>query len=218
MDQPTTPKRQHGCLFFGCISGAICLVLLLLGFLLLFHMARKALDQYTDRAPMKLPGVQLSQPEIEELQRRFNNFSDAASNGRPTAPLELNSDEINALIQSNPEFSAARGKLYVVIHGTNLQAQVSLPMAQLGLSFFKGRYLNGIGTFALSLQNGILNLSPMEISVKGRALPPVYMDKIRHENFAAGINNNSRASVALNRLQDIQVKEGKLVLVPKVEK
>jgi hypothetical protein len=218
MDQTTPPKRQHGCLFYGCISGAVCLVLLLLGFLVLFQLVRKAVNQYTDTAPMKLPVVQLSQPEIEEVQRRFNNFSDAASAGRPTAPLELTSDEVNALIQNNPDFQGARDKLYLSIAGTNLHAQVSLPMSQLGLTLFKGRYLNGTATLAVSLRSGVLQLTPLQITVKSKPLPGVYMDKIRHENLATSINNNSRASVALNHLQSIEVTDGKLILVAKKEK
>lgn len=218
MDQQTPPKRQHGCLFYGCLSGAACLVLILLGFLLLFHLARKVVNQYTDTAPMKLPVLQLSQPEIEEVQRRFSNFSDAASAGRPTPPLELTSDEVNALIQNNPDFRGARDKLYVSLAGTNLQAQVSLPIGQLGLVLFKGRYLNGTATLAVSLHNGVLQLTPLQITVKGKPLPGVYMDKIRQENFAANFNNDSRASVALNRLQSIEVKDGKLIFVPKQEK
>ncbi len=218
MDQATPPKRQHGCLFYGCISGIVCLVLILLAFLLLFHMARKALEKYTDTAPMKLPIVQLSQPEIEEVQRRFNNFSDAASNGRPTPPLELNADEVNALLENSPDFRAAKGKIYVGMTNSHLQALVSLPMNQIGFAFFRGRYLNGSATFAVSLQNGILFLTPVDITVKGKPLPKVYMDRLRRENFASGINNNSRASVALNRLQSIEIKDGKLILVAKKEK
>lgn len=214
MNPPASPKRQHGCLFFGCISGIICLVLLLLGFLLAFHMIRNSL---TDPAPAKMPVVQLSQPEIEEVQRRFNNFSDAASAGRPTPPLELTADEVNALIQSNPDFRAARAKFYLALTSTNLQAQVSLPTDQAGLWLFKGRYLNGKGTFGLSLQNGLLRLSPVEFRVKGKLLPPVVVSKIATQ-AAKSINDNSRASVALNRLHSIQVKEGKLVFVPRPEK
>ncbi len=218
MNEQSPPKRQHSCLFFGCIAGAVCLVAILLVFLLGVHMFKKALNQYTDTAPMKLPQVQLSQPEIEEVQRRFNAFSDAASAGRPTPPLELAPDEINALIASNPDLSAAKDKLYLSIQDNHLQAQVSLPMDQIGLTMFKGRYLNGTATFSVSLQNGLLFLTPVGITVKGKPLPRVYLDKLRRENFATGINNNSRASVALNRLQSIEVKDGKVVLVPKLEK
>lgn len=219
MNPPTTsPKRQHGCLFYGCISGAACLVLILLVFLLGIHLLRKTLNQYTDTAPMKLPVVQLSQPEIEQVQHRFENFTDAANSGRPTPPLDLTSDEVNALLQNDPNFRAAKGKFYVTIVGTNLQAQVSLPMTRLGLGLLKGRYLNGTATLAVSLQNGLLDLAPLQVKVKGQPLPEVYLEKIRHENFATGINNNPRASVVLSHLRSIELKDGKLILVPKTEK
>ncbi|HEY5910538.1 MAG TPA: hypothetical protein VJA21_08035 [Verrucomicrobiae bacterium] len=215
MSEQPPPKRQHSCLFFGCIAGAVCLVALLLVFLLGLHLFKKAVNQYTDTAPMKMPALQLSQPEIEAVQHRFNNFSDATGKGQPTSPLELSGDEINALIDSNPDLRGAKDKLYVTIKDGRLHAQVSLPMDQIGLSMFKGRYLNGNGSFALSLQNGNLNLSPVDIAVKGKPVPGVYLDKLRQENLAAGLNSNPRVSGILNRLQSIEVKDGKLVLVPK---
>ncbi len=214
MDPAGPPKRQHGCLFFGCISGAVCLLLLLLGFLLAFKMTRNAL---TSARPMDMPTLQLSQPEIEEVERRFNNFSDAVSAGRPARPLELSSDDINALIQNSPDFRNSKSKIYVTVEGTNLQAQVSVPMEQLGLKLFKGRYLNGTGTFAVRLQNGLLDVTTARFRVKNRPLPGVLSFKVA--NYARdAVNNNSRASVALNRLQSIELKDGKLIFVPKVER
>ena len=46
-------------------------------------------------------------------------------------------------------------------------------------------------------------------------MPWVYMNKLRSLNLAANVNEDPHASVALNRLQSIQVKDGKLILVPK---
>lgn len=218
MTQLAAPKRQHSCLFFGCIGGAVCLLVILVLFLLGLHLFRKALNQYTDTAPMKLPPLELSQPEVQALQRRFSNFSDAVSSGRPTPPLELSADEINGLIANQSDFPGAADKIRVSIRDEHLEAQMSLPLSEIGWSMFKGRYLNGTGTFALKLEDGILHIKAVEISVKGKPLPNVYMEKLRGEDLATGINNNSRASVALNRLQGIEIKDGKLVLVPKMEK
>jgi hypothetical protein len=44
------------------------------------------------------------------------------------------------------------------------------------------------------------------------------MDRIRAENLAANLSNNPRASVALSHLQDVRITDGKLVVVPKVER
>jgi hypothetical protein len=218
MNEQPPVKRQHGCLFYGCIAGAVCLVAILVAFLLGLHMVKKALNQFTDTKPMPLPVVQMSQAQIDEVQKRFDAFTDAVGAGRSTPSLELTSDEINALIANRPGLSAAKGKLYLTVQDGRLQAQISLPMDQVGLPMLKGRYLNGTSTFAVSLQNGILFVTPVEILVKGKPLPGVYMDKMRQQNFATGINNDSQASVALNRLQSIEVTDGKLILVPKEQK
>src|SRR5262249_30518452 len=145
------------------------------------------------------------------------NFQDAVRTGRPTQPLTVSSDEINAFIQTDPNLARVKGKLYVTIEGDRLKGQVSIPLDDLGLRLFKGRYLNGSGIFAVGLQNGNLVVTPDVLIVKGKPLPAVYMDKIRSQNLAENLNNNPRASVGLNHLQEIRVSDGRLVLVPKLE-
>jgi len=159
--------------------------------------------------------VQMSKPEMEQVGRRFEDFVSAVRDGRATPPLILSGDDVNALIATNPDAKALRGKVYVSIEGDRVKGQVSVPLADVGLPFFRGRYLNGSASFALSLQHGVLRLSPDVIVVKGRPLPSVYMDKLRAQNFAQDANNNPQLSPALDHLDSIQVKDGKLTLMPK---
>ena len=140
---------------------------------------------------------------------------DAVRLGQPTGPLALTPDEINALIGSDPDLQELKGKLYVSIQDDQLSGQVSVPMDQLGLPIFRGRYLNGTGAFELSFRNGILRITPQSFVVRGKPVPEMYMEKIRKQNLAGDINHNARAQVAMDKLQDIKIKEGKLVLVPK---
>ena len=51
--------------------------------------------------------------------------------------------------------------------------------------------------------------------VKGKPLPEVYMQEIRKQNLAAALTNEPGAAAVLKGLEEIQVKEGKLVIVPK---
>jgi hypothetical protein len=217
MTEPVPPKRRRGCLFFGCLGGTACLLIILVAFLLGLYQLKKMLNFYTDAQPAPLPTVQMPQAEIDQLRQRVETFQDAVRTGRPTEPLSLSSDEINAYIQTEPSLMKAKGKVYVTIEGNRLKGQVSLPLDDLGLRLFRGRYLNGSGIFAVSLQKGSLVVTPESIVVKGKPLPGVYMDKIRSQNLADSLNNNPRASVALNHLQEIRISDGKLVLVPKVE-
>lgn len=215
---PDIPKPRRGCLFYGCLTGTVCFLAILLALLLGLHQFRRMVSSYTDTKPSELPTVQISPERFTQLERRIENFQDAVRTGRSTPPLALTADEINALIEKDPKLSSVNGKVYVVIQDDHLQGDLSVPLEQLGLRIFRGRYLNGTAAFAISLRDGILNVSAQSIRVKGQPLPGVYMDRIRMENLAERMNEDVRASVALNRLQDIQVKDGKLILVPKVEK
>ena len=217
MTEQPPQKPRRGCLFYGCLSGTVCLLAILIAFLLGLYQLKRMLNFYTDSQPVSLPTVQMPAAQMELLKQRIENFQDAVRNGRPTEPLSLSSDDINALIASDPNLARAKGRVYVTIDGNRLKGQVSLALADLGLPIFRGRYLNASGVFALSLHKGDLLVTADSLVVKGKPLPGVYMDKIHSQNLAANLSDNPRASVALNHLQDIRVQDGKLILVPKVE-
>lgn len=217
--QPTQPpKPSRGCFFYGCIAGIVCLVAILVAFLLGVHMFKKVLNQYTDTKPAALPALTMPAAQVEAVQRRVNAFQEALSTGAAVPPLELSSDDLNAIIGAGADFQALKDKVYLRVEGDKLNAQVSVPMAQIGLPMFRGRYLNGQATFAITILDGRLIVSPSAISVKDKALPEVYMQKLRSENLAAAVNQNSNASVVLSHLEKIEVKDGKLSFVPKPEK
>jgi hypothetical protein len=105
-----------------------------------------------------------------------------------------------------------------MFEGNQLKGLISVRMEDLGLPVFHGRYLNGTATFKLSFNDGFLRINPDMVLAKGRPLPAVYMDKIRKTNLAHDLNANPRAAAALQRLQDIRVKEGKLIIMAKENK
>ncbi len=214
-DPVQTTKPRRGCLFFLCLAGIVCLVAVLLAGLLGWHELRRMLDRYTDTKPMPLPNVEMPAAELRQLEDRVDVFREDLRAGRHTAPLALSSEEINALIAQDADFKVLRGKVYVTIEGAQLGAQISLPMQDLGLPRFRGRYLNGSGLFSMSLRNGYLDVRADKLVVKGQPVPPTYMEAIHKQNLAASANENPRASVGLNQLQDIQLKDGKLILIPK---
>jgi hypothetical protein len=212
------PKHRRGCLFYGCIMGALLLTVMLVAGLIGLRYARKMFNDFTDARKSDFPKVALSQAEIDGVERRIDAFREAVRQEQPTAPLALTADEINALIATDPDLRAFKGKIYVIMDGDQLKGKVSVSMDEVGLPIFKNRFLNGLGTFQLSFKNGILRLIPEAFVVKGKPVPNVYMDKIRTQNLARDINSDARAKVALDRLEDIRVKDSKLVITPKVKK
>jgi hypothetical protein len=217
-EQP--PKPRRGCFFYGCITGLVLLVLLLVALLLGIHYGMKKVsvlvNEYTDTTPMTLPTVQMAQADIDKLKQRWQAFEEAVRTQRPVAPLVLTADEINALIASGPDKQLMKGKFYVRLDENRVKAELSLPLqGLLTWKMVKGRYLNGSGTFNVSLQNGVLFVAPQTIEVKGKPVPEMYMQGMRKQNFAQGFANEPNATAVLQGLQDIQVKDGKLIIVPK---
>jgi hypothetical protein len=213
------PKPRRGCLFYGCITGIVLLLFLAISGLIAVHYAKKALtglvNQYTDTKPMTLPAVQMSSADLDKLKKRYADFEDAVKAQRPQPPLVLTANEINALIASSPDKQALKGKVYVSFDGDRVKGELSMPLNDLGWKMLKNRYLNGNATFNVSLRNGSLNVSPQTIEVKGQPLPEKYMQALRNVNLAQNITNDSDARAVLGKLQDIQVKDGKLLVVPK---
>jgi len=210
------PRARRGCLFYGCLTGVVLLLIALAGGLAGYRYARKMFNDFTDSQPLAMPPVRLTQPQIDQLQQRIEAFRQAVRQGESPAPLALTADQINALIATDPDLKALKGKISISIEGRQLKGRLSVPMEQLGLPMFRGRYLNANGVFTISLRNGQLHVTPIALtSAKGRTVPEIYMDKIRRHNLAQDMNSDARVRVALERVADIQVSDNQLMVVPK---
>ena len=204
-------KPRRGCLFYGCLGAIVMVLIVILGGYLGF---RAAVERFTDSRPLVLPESRLSSAEVRQLQERIADFSRAVNEHRPAEPLTLSADEVNALIQKDPEWESLNGQLYVTFEGTRLQAQISVPAEKLGSQRLRGRYLNATGTFAVSLRDSRLQVQAESLSAKGRPVPESFMQHMRSRNFAMGFTN-AAGNAALEKLQDVAIKDGKLVIVPK---
>ncbi|HEX4263794.1 MAG TPA: hypothetical protein VH597_05595 [Verrucomicrobiae bacterium] len=207
-------RRKRGCLFYAGIIGAVLLVVLLLGAFFGIRYAKGLVSQLTDVQPMPLPTVQLPEVQLFQLHDRVDTFRDSVRNGESVAPLELSADELNALIETDPAMAALKNHLFVSITNSQLYAQVSFPAEDLGMVRLRGRYINANGMFNVGLTNGELQITAVYLSAKGQPLPRNIMREIARENLADKFNSDPRAAAGLKRLQAVQVKDGKLIIVP----
>jgi hypothetical protein len=209
----TTAKGRRGCLFYGLIVLSLVFLLVLAGVWVGFYYAKKMLNNFTDTQPRPVPTVEMSHGEYQELQTRIENFRKAVRGGTSTEPLTLTDRELNALINGDPDFQQLKGKVYIDLDGSQVKGQVSLPLDQL-LPMFRGRYLNADATLNVSVRNGLLRVSPDQIFVKGRPIPETYMESLRKQNLARDLNSEPRVSAALDRIKEVSVEDGNLVIVP----
>ena len=132
-EPPPAVRKQHGCFFYGCIiAGILALLFVILMVVLAFvfyNFASNAVKQYTSTTPLELPKVAMPEEERKALKDRVEAFRKSVHEGRATETLVLTSDDINALIDEQPDL---KGRFYVKVEGDEVKGLVSMPLEKLG--------------------------------------------------------------------------------------
>ncbi|MFO1515123.1 MAG: hypothetical protein U1F83_19840 [Verrucomicrobiota bacterium] len=210
------PKRR-GCLFYGCLTAVVLLLLAGLLAFLAVRYVRNKLDAYTDTQPMKLPKVEMTDADYQKLQERVKSFGALMQEGKPGEPLLLNEREINALIARSEAGKAFADKVYVSVNGNEVKGQVSMPLSALGW-LGKDRYLNGEAVFKVSLENGVLIVTAQSVKVKGTPLPESFMSQLRQENLAKDAYKDPKNAEAIRKLDSLQVEDDRVVIKARAAK
>jgi hypothetical protein len=220
--QPPLPKKR-GCFFYGCITSLILLAVVLLGMFLVGRYALNRLNRmvadYTDTSPMALPKSQMPPDQLALLTARVDAFHQAVEAHSNTPPLILTGPEANALLGATPELKAYKDEFFVAFDGEETKAQISLPLDSLPpmpVVNFKGRYLNGSGTFKLAISNGLLSIFVDSLVVKGKPVPPPFLASLQQQNLAQSFNQGTNAA-ALQQFESVQVKDSVLIVTPKTK-
>jgi len=169
--------------------------------------------QYTDTNAVALPRTELSVDEMKLVLDRVNAFSDAMDTHSNAAPLILTGPQVNALLESRPELALYKGQFFVSFEGEQTKAQISLPLDRIkfpGLNT-KGRYLNGSGTFNVSISDGSLFVFPSALEVKGKPIPPEVLASFQHQNLATNANKGPNTNV-FSQIESLQVTNSTLVI------
>jgi hypothetical protein len=200
------PVKKHGCFFYGCITAIVLLVVMILlgyvGYRYLMYLR----DQWTSPTPEMFAKVEMSAEAREALEKRVQEFRKALEAQEPVAPLMLNSDEINALIEDNPTL---KGRVHVEIKGDKIEGQLSWPIPN------TGRFLNGSADLRVSLKDDVLIVNADAISVKGRPVPESFMQGFRQQNLAEDAYKNPKNAEELRKIESIEVKDGTIIIKPR---
>lgn len=214
MAEPQVP-RKRGCLLNALITVSVMIIVLAIGAFLGLRYARGVVGRLTDPGPMTLPTVHLPDAQMFELHDRVATFQENVRDGEATPPLELSADELNALIETDSSMAALSNHLFVSIKGGQLSAQISFPAEDLGMVRLKGRYVNANGVFDVALTNQELHITAESLVIKGKPVPRNIMRQVTAENLADNFDQDAKTAAGLRKLQAIEVKDGKLVIVPK---
>jgi hypothetical protein len=206
------PKKPRGCFFYGCIFAAVGMGLALLVFVALIgtsvYFINQALNEYTSPTPAEIPQVNLSEEQKKELKERWSAFKKAVEEDKD-AEIVLTADEINALIEEEPQL---KGKVFIKLKGDEAIGEVSIPLDVPG----KGkRYINGTGTITAELTDGNLDVRIHELEVNGKKLPPEVKAKLGGENIAKDFTRNPENAKLIRKFESIKLKDSKVYIKAK---
>lgn len=212
-EPPQAFPKQRGCFFYGCIIASILAVLFVILMAVIayfgYRFFNKLVDEYTATAPLVLPKLDMPAEKQQAVKDRVEAFRKAVDAETPTEPLVLTSDDLNVLIEDNPEF---KGVIYVKVDGDEIKGQVSIPLDKLKIGMVRGRYLNGEADLKASLKDGVLIVTLDSIEVNGKRPPDEMMRGIREQNLAKDAYKEEKNANMIRKLESLEVKDGKIIL------
>lgn len=214
-NEPPPPRKKRGCFFYGCIALIITVLVLAVGAVILFRFVKGKVDQavaeYTDPTPMQIEKGDASPAKLKAVQDRIDAFRNGLSSGQPQE-LSLTADELNTLLAGQPDLQDLANKVYVIIEGDQMKANLSWPLPDMGPLKMKGRYLNGTATIKPSVSNGRADLRIDDFQSNGKALPPQFLQEIRKHNIADDLQRDQQTAAALRQIDNLEVKDGKVII------
>jgi len=209
--------RQRGCFFYGCVIASVLAVLLIIALAVLAFVFMRwfsgFVDEWTSPAPAELPRIQISEAESKSARERVAAFRTALEEGTATDPLVLTSDDLNALIEANPDF---RGRVFARVEGDKLKGQISIPLDKLKIGTLNGRYLNGEAEFKASLSDGILVVTMETLEFNGKHPPEWFMAEMHKQNLAKDAYDNPKNAEMIRRFESLEIRDGTIILKPRI--
>jgi hypothetical protein len=207
-------KKGRGCFFYGCLTVAVVTILGIIGiYFTVRYVAKQTIAKYTSTNGIAIAPVTLPRSRGDEVVRRIENFKTELRAGRATQPLELSSHELDYFIRNSEGWAHMRDHLHLAITNGQIEAQISFPLEAMHPSL-KGRFLNGTAEFEPKIQNGILSVDLRSVKARGQAVPEKFLEGFRQSMTVQPDAKDPNAELIRN-LESLEVKDDKIVLVPK---
>lgn len=214
MPNQVQPKKSGcGCWVMGCLG------VMLLGFVstavmafLAYRYADSQLQKFTSATPVVLPTVEFDEAELEELESRIENFQQQVNVGQENAEIVLSAEEINALINKNPD---TKGRVFIKTDNDVLTCDVSIPLTQVPLA--RDRFLNGSATLDVRTENGELHIHLLDVIANGEKIPEEIVRELRKENLVDRMKEDKDMKDLLDRVEEMRIENGNIILKLKAD-
>lgn len=225
---PQAPRAQHGCLFWGCLTAVVLVLLTIgcsfMGYRYVVGKLQQAIDTYTAGAPESFPAVAMPDEQRQQVLERGDAFRQRfEAEPTPDAPgilddqertLVLTADELNVLLQKNTEL---KDRFYVSLDGDEIKARISLPLSELGWKPLQGRFLNGEARIVVVLVDGEPHFYLRDVRVKGQPLPEELRGAIEKQDINPRAQQSQPQLPPARKLEQVEVHDGRLIIVLRKE-
>ena len=221
------PPQKSGCgKGLGCGLGCLvvvglCIAGLVVGGIALKSWFEKSVDQFTATEYVPVEAPVASPDEVTAAIGKLDGFNEGMAAGGSPVPLSLTGEELNLIVWNHPAFSALSGKANVGIEGDQLHSQVSIDFDALGLpeNFvtrkLAGKFFNGEVGLKLGIAAGRPALYLESLGVNGTAVPEAFMTGMRTQNLMDEALKNPDSAAFFDRIEDMRIEGGQLIIVPK---
>lgn len=185
------------------------------------YAVKVALDTYTDDKPTVFAESNMSSEDVQSLENRYDEFRKSVDQGLPAEPLELDTEEVNHLIETDPAFNKLKDKFRVQITQDKIRGTISIP-ADMAIEVFpdipniemlRGRYFNATVDLRLVLRNEELAVYLEDLSVKGKQIPSDVLTRLKNRDLIKDDRISGQLKRQFGQLRNITVKNGKIIMV-----
>jgi hypothetical protein len=192
---PPVPSGM-GCFAKGCLT--LVVVLVILGIVLIgggLFVVNRGINMFTGTVPAQIQTRPATPTELQLAKAKLDSLRSAIRN-RAETTIEFTADDINALLQNEPEFHEARNHARVAIANSIVSLDVSAPLHSAQWSRLKRRWFNGNIQFGFSYVDDNFNFDVRSAEANGYQFPRALLTGELMQSFNRSFNDSFRRESA----------------------
>ena len=192
---PPVPSGM-GCFAKGCLSLVIAVVVL--GVILIgggLFVVNRGISMFTATAPAQIQTRPATPAELQVARAKLDSLRSATRN-RVETTIEFNADDVNALLQNEPEFRGARNHARVSMASSMVSLDLSAPLDSVQWSRLKRRWFNGNIQFGFSYVDDKFNFDVRSAEANSYQFPRVLLSAEFMQSFNRSFNDSFRRESA----------------------
>jgi len=196
MQAPPPVPRGMGCFAKGCLTFVIAIFVL--GVVLIgggLFCVNRGINMFTATGPAQIQARPATAPEFQQAKAKLDSLRSAIRN-RVETTIEFTADDVNALLQNEPEFHGARNRARVAISNSIVSLDLSAPLDSAHWSRLRGRWFNGKIQFGFSYVDDNFNFDIRSAEASGYQFPRVLLSAEFMQSLNRSFNDSFRRESA----------------------